>query len=167
MAIVTLREIHKAFGPEVVFDRLDLQLYASEKVGMVGPNGSGKSTILKLIVGHTKPDMGRIIKRKGLRIGYLPQEPFFNGERTVLEEMHANIEDILRLQQAIHTVSHEMESLKGSALDAKMKQYDRLCHDFELAGGYHYESRIRMTLAAIGFERDLYQSKTSALSGGQ
>ena len=167
MAIITLREIHKAFGPEVVFDRLGLQLYAGEKVGMVGPNGSGKSTILKLIVGQTEPDMGHITKRKGLRIGYLPQEPTFNGERTVLEEMHANVEDILRLQQAIHTVSHEMESLKGPALDAKMKQYDRLCHDFELAGGYHYETRIRMTLAALGFERELFQAKTSALSGGQ
>ena len=167
MAIVTLREIHKAFGPEVVFDRLGLQLFQREKVGMVGPNGSGKSTILKLIVGQTEPDMGQIIKRRGLRIGYLPQEPIFSGERTVLEEMHASMEDLLRLQQAIHTASHEMESLKGSALHAKMKQYDRLCHDFELAGGYQYETRIRITLAALGFEPELHQAKTSALSGGQ
>jgi len=50
MAIITLRDIHRAFGPEVVLDRLSLRLYAGEKVGMVGPNGSGKSTILKLIV---------------------------------------------------------------------------------------------------------------------
>ena len=87
MAIVTLREIHKAFGPEVVFDRLGLQLYAGEKVGMVGPNGSGKSTILKLIVGQTEPDMGQITKRKGLRIGHLPQEPTFSGERTVMRSL--------------------------------------------------------------------------------
>ena len=167
MAIVTFREIHKAFGSEVVFDRLTLQLYAGEKVGMVGPNGSGKSTILKLIVGHIEPDMGQVMKRKNLRIGYLPQEPTFSGERTVLEEMHANVEDILQLQQAIHTVSHEMEHLTGPALHTKMKQYDRLCHDFEIAGGYHYETRIRMTLAGLGFEPELHQAKTSALSGGQ
>jgi ATP-binding cassette subfamily F protein 3 len=167
MAIVTLREIHKAFGPEVVFDRLGLQLYAGEKVGMVGPNGSGKSTILKLIAGLIEPDMGQVIKRRGLRIGYLPQEPTFSAERTVMEEMHGSVEDILRLQQAIHTVSHEMESLKGPDLHAKMKQYDRLCHDFELAGGYRYETHIRMTLAALGFEPELHEAKTSALSGGQ
>jgi ATP-binding cassette subfamily F protein 3 len=167
MAIVTLREIHKAFGPEVVFDQLSLSLYAGEKVGMVGPNGSGKSTILRLIVGQIEPDMGQVIKRKGLRIGYLPQEPTFSSERTVLEEMHASVEDLLRLQRTIHAVSHEMESLKGPALHAKMRQYDRLCHDFELAGGYQYETRIRMTLAALGFEPELHQAKTSALSGGQ
>lgn len=167
MAIVTLREIHKVFGPEVVFDKLGLHLYAGEKVGMVGSNGSGKSTILKLIVGQVEPDMGQIIKRRDLRVGYLPQEPTFSGQRTILEEMHASVENLLRLQQAIHTASHEMENLKGPALDTKMKQYDRLCHDFELAGGYQYETSIRMTLDALGFEPELHEVKTSALSGGQ
>jgi len=167
MAIVTLHEIHKAFGSEVVLDQLSLPLYAGEKVGMVGPNGSGKSTILKLITGQIEPDMGRVVKRKNLRIGYLPQEAMFSGEHTVLEEMHASMGDLLQFQRAIHTVSHEMESLTGSALQTKMKQYDRLCRDFEIAGGYVYETRIRTTLAALGFEPELHHAKTSALSGGQ
>ena len=167
MAIVTLSEIHKAFGSEVVLDRLNLQLHAGQKVGMVGPNGSGKSTILKLIVGQIKPDMGHVINHKGLRIGYLPQEPTFSGQRTVLEEMHAGVHDLLRLQQAIETAAREMENLKGPALQAKMKQYDRLCHDFEIAGGYAFETRIQTTLAALGFERELHRVKTTALSGGQ
>lgn len=167
MAIVTLSEVHKAFGPEVVLDQLNLQLYVGEKVGMVGANGSGKSTILKLITGQIEPDMGRITKRKGLRIGYLPQEATFSGRRTVLEEMHASMDELLSLQQTIHTVAHEMESLAGPALQAKMRQYDRLCRNFEIAGGYAYEIRIRTTLTALGFEPELYHAKTSALSGGQ
>ena len=167
MAIVTLSEIHKAFGSEIVLDRLNLQLFAGQKVGMVGPNGSGKSTILKLITGDVQPDMGQVINHKGLRIGYLPQEPSFSGERTVLEEMHAGVQDLLQLQQAIEAAAHEMESLKGLVLQAKMKQYDRLCHDFEIAGGYAYETRIKTTLAALGFEPELHRIKTTALSGGQ
>jgi len=167
MAIVTLQDVHRAFGPEVVLDGLNLQLHAVEKVGMVGANGSGKSTILKLITGQISPDMGRVVKKKGLRIGYLPQESTFSGNRTVLEEMHAGVEHLLRLQEAIENVSHEMESLAGSALQAKMKQYDRLSHDFELAGGYDYEIRIQATLEGMGFTPDLHHSKTSALSGGQ
>ena len=167
MAIVTLSEIHKAYGSEIVLDRLNLQLHAGQKVGMVGPNGSGKSTILRLIVGQVKPDMGQVFNHKGLRIGYLPQEPTFSGDHTVLEEMHAGVHDLLRLQQAIETAAHEMENLKGPALQAKMRQYDRLCHDFEIAGGYAYETRIQTTFAALGFERELHRVKTSALSGGQ
>ncbi len=167
MAIVTLQDVHKSFGSEIVLDQANLQLHPGEKVGMVGPNGSGKTTILKLITGGVEPDMGRVIRQKGLRIGYLPQEATFSGERTVLEEMHAGVEHLFRLQEAIHNASHEMETLTDSALQAKMKQYDRLCHDFEIAGGYEYEIRIQTTLAAMGFEPALHNARTTALSGGQ
>jgi ATP-binding cassette subfamily F protein 3 len=167
MAIVTLHDVHKAFGPEVVLDQLSLQLHAGEKVGMVGANGSGKTTILRLITGQITPDIGRVIRQKGLRTGYLPQEATFSGERTVLEEMHAGVEPLLKRQQAIHDASRAMESLDGGELQAKMKQYDRLCHEFELAGGYEYETRIATTLAAVGFEPELHHARTSTLSGGQ
>jgi ATP-binding cassette subfamily F protein 3 len=167
MAIVTLDDIHVAFGPEVVLDKFKLSLHKGEKVGMVGPNGAGKSTILKLIVGQIAPDMGRVVKQKSLRIGYLRQEATFSGDRTVMEEMHAGVEHLLKLQRSIHDVSREMESITGSALQAKMKQYDRLCHDFDIAGGYAYEIRIHATLAGLGFAPELHHAKTSALSGGQ
>ena len=87
--IVTLNDIHVSFGPEIVLDEMELQLHPGEKVGMVGANGTGKSTILKLIIGQITPDKGKVIKSKSLRIGYLPQEAAFSGQRTVLEEMHA------------------------------------------------------------------------------
>jgi len=167
MAIVTLNDIHVAFGPEVVLDKLDLALHPGEKVGMVGANGAGKSTILKLIIGQISPDMGRVVRQKGLRIGYLRQETTFSGDRTVMEEMHAGVDHLLRLQRSIHDVSHEMESLSGSALQAKMKRYDRLCHNFEIAGGYVYEIRIHAALAGLGFEPELHHVRTTALSGGQ
>ena len=128
MAVVTLSDIHVAFGPEVVLDQLNLQLHPGEKVGMVGANGSGKSTILKLIAGEVEPDMGRVSKQKALNIGYLSQETTFSGNRTIMEEMHAGVEDLLKLQREIHAVSHEMESLAGSALQAKMKQYVECVH---------------------------------------
>jgi ATP-binding cassette subfamily F protein 3 len=111
--------------------------------------------------------MGRVVRQKSLRIGYLRQEVTFSGDRTVMEEMHAGVEHLLKLQRSIHDVSHEMESLAGSALQAKMKQYDRLCHDFEIAGGYAYEVRIHATLAGLGFAPELHHARTSALSGGQ
>ncbi|UCG49634.1 MAG: ABC-F family ATP-binding cassette domain-containing protein [Phycisphaerales bacterium] len=167
MPIVELHEIHKSFGPDVVLENLDLVLYPGRKVGMVGPNGSGKSTILRLILGHIQPDMGRVVKRKALRIGYLPQEVQFTGDHTVLEQMHAGVEHLGSLQQEIHETSKQMESLRGAELKAKMRQYDRLCHNFEMAGGYEYEVRIEATLAGMGFGPELREAKTSALSGGQ
>jgi len=156
-----------AFGTEVVLDQLNLQLHPGEKVGMVGVNGSGKSTILKLVVGQIEPDMGRVMRQKALSIGYLPQETTFSGDRTIMEEMHAGVKHLLELQHEIQAVSCEMEGLSGPELKAMMKKYDRLCHDFEIAGGYEYEIRILKTLAGMGFDPELHYARTSALSGGQ
>ena len=167
MSIVTFRDVHKAFGPEVVFDSLNLQLHRKEKVGMVGPNGAGKSTILRLIIGQLVPDKGQVSKTKGLRIGYLPQEPILDGELTVLEQMEAGLEHTLKIQQKLHKSAEQMSSLSGPALKAKMREYDKLLHQFETAGGYEYQTQIKTTLAAVGFEQDSFQTKTSKLSGGQ
>ncbi len=167
MAIVTLCDIHKSFGSEIVFDKLNLQLQPGEKVGMVGVNGSGKSTILKLITGQVAPDKGEIIQQKGLRIGYLAQEASLDRGRTVIEEMYAALEAVFALHDKIHKVSKEMERLEAKALKRKMQQYDRLLHSFELEGGYEYEIRIRVTLAGLGFEQNQFEDKVSSLSGGQ
>ena len=120
--MITLHDVHVAFGSEVVFDKLGLQLFEKEKLGMVGANGTGKSTILKLILGHIKPDMGDVVISKGLRIGYLAQEATFSGERTVLQEMHAGVDHIFALQKRLQQIAHELEALSGSALNAKMKE---------------------------------------------
>lgn len=170
MAIVTLTDIHIAFGSDVVFDHMNLQLHAGEKVGMVGANGSGKTTLFKLILGQLQPDIGQVITQKGLRLAYLPQESSFDGDKTVLEEMHAGVDHLLRLQRKLEAVSHEMAELAhagGGALNTRMQYYDQLTHEFELAGGYDYEKQIQITLAGLGFAPELHHVKTSALSGGQ
>ena len=167
MAIATFRNVHKSFGGQIVFDNLNLQIHPSEKVGMIGANGSGKSTILKLVTGFLTPDMGEVIKQKGVRIGYLPQEAGFETDRTVIEEMYAGLEGVFELQDKIHKVSLEMERSVSAELKDKMRQYDLLLHRFELAGGYEYEIRIKATLAGLGFEQSEFDEKLSALSGGQ
>ena len=167
MAIVTLQDIHKSFGPEIVLDGLSLDLHDGEKVGLVGPNGCGKTTILKLILGTVEPDMGKVIRKKNLRIGYLPQEPVFSGERTVIEEMHAGFESILTIQKKMLALGEKLGHLTGPELETAMKEYDRMHNEFELAGGYNYETKTHAILAGLGFEDKHYDLKTTALSGGQ
>ena len=91
MSIVTLRDVRKSFGAQVVLEGLNLSLYAGQKVGMVGPNGSGKTTILRLLRGDIQPDLGQITRQKGLRVGFLRQEAVFDDSLTVMEQMHAGL----------------------------------------------------------------------------
>ncbi|MGA2071077.1 MAG: ribosomal protection-like ABC-F family protein [Sedimentisphaerales bacterium] len=167
MPIVTLKDIHISFGAQSIFERLDLKIYPAEKVGLVGPNGCGKTTLLKMILGKLAPDAGEVHQRKGLRFGYLPQEPVFGGEKTVLEELHDSAREILDLQKRLHDSAQTLSGLSGGELKAAMQQYDRLSSEFEIMGGYRYETKIKEIAAGLGLEEKHYSLKTTQLSGGQ
>ena len=167
MTILSFQDVYKSFGPDVVFSGMNLNFYAGQKVGLIGPNGSGKTTLFRMILGDESPDMGQIACSKDLKIGYLPQEPIFDKQKTVMEEMHDGMADILNLQLKIEDFSHRMESLSGDALTEAMREYDRLCHRFETEGGYAYEARIKSILAGLDIGPEHYDTQTGALSGGQ
>ena len=167
MPIITLRNIHKAFGNEVVFDGIDAKFFRGEKIGLVGANGCGKTTIFRLILGEIAPDVGEIRKRKGIRIGYLPQEASFDGTKTVLEEMHSALEELFAVQQRLDEVSKRLGALSGKSLDDAMREYDRLTHAFEIGGGFTYESKTKTILAGLGFQQEHFDAMTDTLSGGQ
>jgi ATP-binding cassette subfamily F protein 3 len=167
MPIVSLNDIHISFGPKVIFGNLNIKFYPREKVALVGPNGCGKTTLLKLILGNEHADKGHIRTRKRTRLAYLPQEPQFAEDKTVIEELHATAENILQLQNKIHELSEDMEKLGGDDLAEAMKKYDRLLNEFESCGGYSYENRIKEIAAGLGLDEKFYDVRTSELSGGQ
>jgi ATP-binding cassette subfamily F protein 3 len=167
MSVVAFQDVHKSFGPQVVFDRLNVQFYPRQKVGLIGPNGSGKTTLFRLILGTEQPDMGKVVCAKDTRIGYLPQEPLFDGTKTVMEEMHEGMAQILTLNRRIEAYARQMETLVGNELNKSMAEYDKLCHQFETEGGYACEARIKSILAGLDIGPEHYDAKTSVLSGGQ
>ncbi len=105
--------------------------------------------------------------RKNLRLAYLPQEPQFDDDKTVIEELHSTAQDIGRLQNKIHELTEQMSNLEGAELTAAMKQYDRLSRRFETCGGYKYEIKIKEIAAGLGLDEKFYNVKTGELSGGQ
>ena len=84
--MLTIQNLHKAFGAQVIFEDVSLQINAGDRYALMGPNGAGKSTLMRMIIGQDEPDGGTIQIVRGKRVGYLPQETaeFSNG--TVLEE---------------------------------------------------------------------------------
>lgn len=85
MNIITVDDITKAYGERKIFDHASFFLQEGEKAGVLGINGTGKSTLLKMIVGADEPDSGTVIRAKGKVIAYLPQNPVFRDEETLLE----------------------------------------------------------------------------------
>jgi len=81
--LLTAESLTKSFGARPLFENLSFTLFEGDHVGLVGPNGSGKSTLLKILAGVDDADSGTRALRKGVRIGYVPQDPVFTPGLTV------------------------------------------------------------------------------------
>ena len=85
MNILTVDNITKSYGVRKIFDGASFFLQEGEKAGIIGINGTGKSTLLKIIAGLEETDDGTVIKANHCLVRYLPQNPEFAPEETVLE----------------------------------------------------------------------------------
>jgi ABC transport system ATP-binding/permease protein len=79
--LLSCQNLSKSFGARPLFENLSFGLFEGERTGLIGPNGTGKSTLLKILAGEEKPDTGILSLRKGLRVGYLPQQDRFEAAR--------------------------------------------------------------------------------------
>lgn len=87
MNILTVENLTKSYTDRLLFDQTSFYLQEGEKVGVIGINGTGKSTLLKIMAGLEEPDEGKVIKANHVVIQYLPQNPTFEAEDTVLESV--------------------------------------------------------------------------------
>lgn len=85
MNILNIEHVSKIFGEKVIFDDVSYGIHQGDKIGIIGINGTGKTTILKIIAGLEEPDEGQVITQNGLRITYLPQNPEFPPNATILD----------------------------------------------------------------------------------
>ena len=91
--LLSVEQVTKSYGDRVLLDGVSFYLERGDKVGIIGVNGAGKSTLLRLLAGAEEPDGGTVRLDPGVRMEYLPQNPVFQGERTVLEQVLLGLND--------------------------------------------------------------------------
>lgn len=151
--LLIANEISLAYGYQVLLQQVSLAVSAGEKVGLVGRNGCGKTSLLKILTGVEPPDAGEITQRRGLRIGYLPQEFELDGPKTVRENIEAGVADLMGWRQRYEN---------GDGSEAELAE---LLVKIEHADGWNLESRIKAEAAALGAP-DL-DKLVGPLSGGE
>lgn len=83
--LLTGRNLAKSYGPRQLFSGITLGFEEGERVGLIGANGSGKSTLLRIFAGIEKADEGELIAKRGLRVGYVPQEDSFDPNQSCVD----------------------------------------------------------------------------------
>ncbi len=91
MNILNVENVTKAYMSRPVLDSVSVGINDTDKIGVVGTNGTGKSTLLSIVAGVTEPDSGQVVMSSGLRISYLPQNPVFDMDKTLLENITGKI----------------------------------------------------------------------------
>ncbi|MBE5930630.1 MAG: ABC-F family ATP-binding cassette domain-containing protein [Lachnospiraceae bacterium] len=87
MNLITIEHVSKSYTERMLFDDVSLGINEGDRIGIIGINGTGKSTFLKILAGLEEPDAGTVIKGKEVRIAYLPQNPVFSDEMTLLQNI--------------------------------------------------------------------------------
>lgn len=135
MNILSLENITHSYTERKLFDNASFYLHEGEKVGIIGINGTGKSTLLKIMAGLEVPDSGNVIKASNLMIHYLPQNPKFNEDDTVIESV----------QNMVHHHANEDELVKAKAMMTRLGINNFEQKTGELSGG----QRKRLALVSV------------------
>lgn len=162
MSILTATNLTKSYGDKLLFKDISFSI-TDEKIGLIGINGTGKSTLLKIIAGIEVPESGTIQKTSGMTIEYLPQEPDFDGDSTILEQVFKGDSKVLRLIRDYENALDEM-STQGQDVETQ-KRFTGLSAEMDLNDAWDMESQIKTILTKLGIHD--YHRKISTLSGGQ
>jgi ATP-binding cassette subfamily F protein uup len=153
MSILTGNKIVVRYNDRVVLNELTLAIDEKDRIGMVGRNGSGKSTFLRVLAGLQEPDSGQITKRRGLMIGYLPQDFSLDANLTVEENIRSGARHILDL-------IHDFETLP-----AESNRHHEIEQQIDAHDGWQLDTRIAIAMDRLNCPAP--GRRIDSLSGGE
>lgn len=165
MSLLTAHNLGKAFGADEIFADVNLDVPHKARIALVGPNGAGKTTLLSILIGLDTPSDGTVSRAKRLKIGWLPQRPEIYGDHTIYAEMLTAFDDLRRMETELAALEHALAD--PDQHDQVIGRYGELQEQFEAAGGYTYEQRIKRVLHGLSFTPEDYERRLDHLSGGQ
>jgi ATP-binding cassette subfamily F protein 3 len=166
--LINLSDVSFGYGDKLILDGVTFSVNEGERVGLIGANGEGKTTLIKLITGENLPDAGEVMKKNGIRIGYLEQNGGYESGATVYEEMLSVFGEELAAIKRLNEISQKIAECDFSSkeyvkLSAKLEALQKYISAHEC---YDVEVKIKRVLNGMGFEK-FYSQKVGTMSGGE
>lgn len=168
MAILTVNDVMKSFGEDVIIEHITFELQKSDRVGLVGINGSGKTTLFKVLCGDYSPDTGSVIYAKDAVVGYMEQHVCRDPEKTAYEEVLTVFQPLMDMERELEELSHLLRQNPSKEETDRLVLRQTELHDrYVREDGLTYRSLSRSALIGLGFAPEQLESKVAILSGGQ
>ncbi|QMT30644.1 energy-dependent translational throttle protein EttA [Alysiella filiformis] len=165
--VYSMLRVSKVVPPQkTIIKDISLSFFPGAKIGLLGLNGAGKSTVLRIMAGVDKEFEGEAIPMSGLKIGYLPQEPELDPEKTVREEVESGLGEVVAAQKRLEEV-YAAYAEPDADFDALAEEQARLeaiiAAGSSSSGGAEHELEI----AADALRLPEWDAKIAHLSGGE
>jgi len=163
--VYTMNRVGKIVPPKrQILKDISLSFFPGAKIGVLGLNGSGKSTLLKIMAGIDTDIQGEARPMPGLNIGYLPQEPQLDPEKTVRQEVESGLGEAFEAQAKLEAV-YAAYAEEDADFDALAKEQERLESIISAADGGNLN--LQMEMAADALRLPPWDQKIGVLSGGE
>ncbi len=168
--IFSMVGVSKAFqNNKQVLKDIYLSFFYGAKIGIIGLNGSGKSTLLKIIAGFEKSYQGQVVFSPGYSVGYLPQEPQLDPEKTVKEVVMEGVQEIYDTLKEYDEVNHKFGLPEyyedPDKMDALMARQAELQDIIDATDAWNIDNRLEQAMDALRCPPE--DQKTGQLSGGE
>ncbi|EMT6225532.1 energy-dependent translational throttle protein EttA [Neisseria gonorrhoeae] len=165
--VYSMLRVSKVVPPQkTIIKDISLSFFPGAKIGLLGLNGTGKSTVLRIMAGVDKEFEGEAVPMGGIKIGYLPQEPELDPEKTVREEVESGLGEVAAAQKRLEEVYAEYAN-PDADFDALAEEQSRLeaiiAAGSSTGGGAEHELEI----AADALRLPDWDAKIGNLSGGE
>lgn len=165
--VYSMLRVSKVVPPQkTIIKDISLSFFPGAKIGLLGLNGAGKSTVLRIMAGVDKEFEGEAVPMGGIKIGYLPQEPELDPEKTVREEVESGLGEVAAAQKRLEEVYAEYAN-PDADFDALAEEQGRLeaiiAAGSSTGGGAEHELEI----AADALRLPDWDAKIGHLSGGE
>lgn len=163
MNLLTVENISKSYGEKILFKDASFGISEGEKIGIIGVNGTGKSTFLRVIAGMEPPDAGQVSMGNRVRIQYLAQNPPYDADATVLEQVFRGDSPEM---QTVRAYTETMQWLELNPSDEKQQaKLIHWSHEMDRLNVWQLESEAKTVLSKLGITQ--FEAKVGTLSGGQ
>ena len=157
MNLLNIENISKSYSEKRLISNINLGINEGDKIGLIGINGTGKSTLLKIMAGVEAPDEGKITKGNSVKVEYLSQNPHFDPEATVIEQVFKGESQVMKLIREYERASQDPGN-QGERLLSLTQQMDAM-------NAWNIESEAKALLTKLGVLD--FNVKIGTMSGGE